>query len=72
MYILIGLSILGLFLIYKMYKKENMKIVESDEKDIIKQELSEVEEHLSKSGEKNVLSDEEKDLGQVKQEQPKI
>lgn len=68
-------SIIIIYLIKKLleiYKNKNMKIIKSDEKDILKQELSEVVKELSKSGEQNVLPKEEKDLGQVAQPTPKI
>lgn len=71
-YFFIIISFFILFLSYRMYSKENMKIIKNDENDILKQELSEVEKELSNSGEYNVLSEQDKDLGQTFQLQPEI
>lgn len=74
-YIIVLITLITLLVGYKLfnsYKKENMKVIQSDEKEIRKQELSEVEKELSKSGEQKVLSEEEKDLGQTPQPVPQI
>lgn len=74
-YIIVLIVLISFLVGYKLfnsYKKENMKVIQSDEKEIRKQELSEVEKELSQSGEQNVLSEEEKDLGQTSQPLPEI
>ena len=68
--ILIILICLVLFIKIKNYL--NMKINIEDEKNIINQELSEVEKELKKSGELDVLTEEDKYLGQVSQPVPEI
>lgn len=67
-----AIVLIGFFLFKKYLNRVNMKIIEGDEKEIRNQELSEVVKELETSGEKNVLSEEEKDLGQVAQPAPKV
>lgn len=73
--IIIVATIVAIFIgkkLFEMYKSHNMKVIKSDEKEIRKQELAQVEKELQTSGEQNVLPEAEKDLGQVAQPQPEI
>lgn len=78
LFLFLSFVLIKLFL--NFYHKKNMEIIEQDEKDIIEQELriiddlnlnEEIIKYLN-DAEPNILSEEEKDLGQVTQKPPQI
>lgn len=69
--IIIILSSIIIFIIFnillKKYHDINMKIIKLDEEDIQIQEINELDDYLSKSGEINILSKKDKELGESPQ-----